>query len=64
MAKEFLAKVSELIEEDVDSKSEWSDDVSNPVAKYNESMIHHDMQLHHAISNSYQIKIVNLIDKL
>lgn len=63
MASEFSNKVLEIISEDIDLVMKL-DDFSNPIVTYNESTTHHDMQLQHIISDSYQMKIVDLIHDL
>lgn len=62
MANEFLSKVSEIIGENIVSKDVNSDDPYSIVDIFNESTIHHDTQLQHAVSDSYQLKVVNLIE--
>lgn len=64
MANEFSNRLADLMAEDIGSNITKSGDVSNPMAKYNESTIQNEMQLRHIVSDSYQMKIFNLINDL
>lgn len=62
VANEFLNKVSEILGEDIVSKEMNAGDPYSIVDIFNESTIHHDTLLKHVISDSYQMKVVNLIE--
>lgn len=67
--EEFSEQVAEIIADgivadDIITDATITNELANPVAKYAEAVHHFDMQLRDVTSNSYQIKIVDLIKDL